>query len=974
MSKRIIIYAHTPMCETDGGVVVQYYFANVLQNMFKQNVFICNKFDNNANNNIFNTFINIDSIPDEEQENTVVIYCEGLKGNPLKAKYVVRWMLSKLGQNVPFDFYYTWGPNEIIYFFLSQKDMVNNLIPVKYLTLLYINPKITNLNGVRKGTCFTRRKSFIHLNGTPDIHPNNSFEITKFHSQSDFISFFNQYEIFISYDPLTFLSIIAVMCGCVSVVVPIQDVSKQDYFKMTAFYDYMVDKNVSDIYGLAYGTSEDEIHFAKSTLHLGKKQITDIQNWFINKYINKFIQDIHNWNDNSNTLLSYKNAMLHLNEFDAAFYKTHKDLQHFSNEQLIIHYIEHGKKEGRLISHDQAKKLANEQEFDVEFYGTCTLDLHHFSPKQLVEHYLEHGKNEGRLINKKQFYELHRDFDITFYKNNHADLKNQNWNDYQIILHYIEYGKKEGRLTCLPVDFNWETYLQLNPKLVTAGLNTKELAIYHYVTWGKKEGRKYLSIDLYLNQANLINKNVCFLHFCNKDNNFDILNDQLNYIKSTGLYEKLDYIFIIMLGKYYEIPYDCKIKLVYYSSNIYEWEFPSIQHIKYFADIIQDNIRILYIHTKGVLKNFGAHEYRKYLEYFLIEKHALCLDALRNYKCVGVTQQFYFDDNKYRNHFSGNFWWTNSSYIKTLQNLEVNEDRYVTEHWLIGNFHVNDYRNFCSLHHTHVDMYKIIVPPKEYNLEIIKNIINNNLVISYKKNRNIYGVYFIYCVNNYLNIIRSQLKELIDSGLYSITDKIICFVCNQTAECLELLQQYDKIQIVSTSENLYEKFAINNYKKYLNGDYYMYYIHSKSVTRQEACFADWTTLCNYFTINKWRLSIELLKYYDCVGVNLKNFPKKHYSGNFWWSKSEHLNKLRNINDGYLSAEMYIMSYMKTNYVSIHQSNTNHGNTVYPEFIYKNIPENELINNICIIPYFNSCDKMSIKYCGEVDLNHEPPIL
>ena len=948
VNKKIIIYAHTPCSEVDGGNVVQYYFAHILDTMFNQPVFICNKHDNNAKNNIFNKFIDINTIPEKEQENTVVIYCEGIVGNPLKAKYVIRWMLSKLGQNVPLDFYYTWGPNELVYFFLSQKDMVNNSIPVKYLTLLYINPKIINLNNKRKGTCFTIRKSFIHTTGMPNIHPENSFEITRGHSQDEFISFFNKYEMFISYDPLTFLSIIALMCGCISVVVPIQGINKQEYFKMTGLYDYMVDKNIHNIYGLAYGNSKEELTFAKNTIHLGKEQILDIQKWFINKYVDRFIQDINNWNNNSNTLLSYKNAMIDLNGFDVTFYKIHKDLVKFSNNQLMEHYMKYGKYEERLISYEQTKKLVNDPEFDVHFYGTYYTDLQSFSPKQLVNHYLEYGKKEARLINKNQFDELYPKCNINLPQNSH-----------------------------IPEDFNWETYLQLNPDVLMAGSNNKEFAAYHYINWGKQEGRKYLSINLYLNPDKFINKNVCFLHFCNKDNDFDILNDQLNYIKSTGLYEKLDYIFIIMLGTYYQIPDDCKIKLIYYSSNIYEWEFPSIQSIKYFADMIPDNnIRILYIHTKGVLKKFGAYEYRKYLEYFLIENHELCLQTLNNYKCIGVTQQFYFDDNKYRNHFSGNFWWTNSSYVKTLPKLKVTEDRYVTEHWLIGNFYINDYRNICSMHHTDIDMYQTILPPKQYKLDIIKNTINNNLVIPYTKikSRNIYGVYFICCIDNYFSIIQNQIKNLIDCGLYNSSDKIICFVCNETAKCLQLLQQYDKIQIVSTGKNLYEKFAINNYKKYFNGDYYMYYIHSKSVTRQEACYLDWATLCNYFTIEKWKLSVELLNYYDCVGTNLKNFPKKHYSGNFWWSKSEHLNKLRDINDGYLSPEMYVMSYMKTNYVSIYQSYVNHGNTKYPESIYKNISDNVLINNICIVPDFNSGDKGCIQYCGEIDLNYEPPIL
>jgi len=486
--------------------------------------------------------------------------------------------------------------------------------------------------------------------------------------------------------------------------------------------------------------------------------------------------------------------------------------------------------------------------------------------------------------------------------------------------------------------------------------------------------------NLFEIKQNLTNKNVCFIHFTNINNNDyhykNIFMEQINYIKSSGLYNKLDFIFITMLGEYTEIINDNKIKLIYYSPNIYEWEFPNYKNIKYLCDNIPFNINILEIHTKGALKKPHSYEWRKYLEYFLIEKYELCLDLLNKYKCVGVNQYFYFtEEDKYRNLFSGNFWWSRSDYLKTLPPIEVTDDRYSIEHWIIGNLYKNDYRNFISLHQSDYDFYKTSIMPYEYRLDIIKDAIYYNLNYTLKKTKPIYGIYFICCIGNYLNIIKNQIQQLIESGLYNETEKIICFVCMKTNECLELLQKYDKIQIISTDENLYEKFAINNYKNYINcNDYNLFYIHSKSATRKEKCFFDWLELCNYFTINKWRLNVELLNYYDCVGTNLKNYPKKHYSGNFWWAKSQHLSKLKNINDGYLSSEMYILSYMKTNYVSLYQSYVNHGCTEYNKCNYNNKSNEELINNICIIPDFNPGDKRCIIHCGELDLSCEPPIL
>src|SRR5206468_2902803 len=78
----------------------------------------------------------------------------------------------------------------------------------------------------------------------------------------------------------------------------------------------------------------------------------------------------------------------------------------------------------------------------------------------------------------------------------------------------------------------------------------------------------------------LVTRCVCFIHVCNIGSGMDIFNDQINYIKNTGLYDKLDYIFVTLLGPNTLIYNDSKIKLIYYSTNGEEWEFPTMKRIK----------------------------------------------------------------------------------------------------------------------------------------------------------------------------------------------------------------------------------------------------------------------------------------------------------------------------------------------------------------------------------------------------------
>lgn len=340
----IIIYPHDNFDLSDGGITVQYYIASILDS-HGIDVKICNVYDNNRSNVIFNKFVTL-----EEAKNTqnIVIYCEGVIGNPLNAKYVIRWMLSKLGLNVPFYYYVSWNSNELLYFFNSEIDLIN-YNNFKQLTILYINPIFKDLKKTRESSCFTTRKPIIK---NPIIlHSPDSFEITRNHTQNDYFEIFNKYTTFISYDPLSFLSTIAALCGCISIIYPIPGVSKRDYFKTTFFHTYMVEKNIDSIYGIAYGNSDEEIRYSQETMHLLKDQIIDIQQWYL-KYFHSFINDLQNWESNKNTLSNYIDYTMI--DVDLEFYRYYnKDLSHMTDTELILHYNCNGKNEGRIISRKQ---------------------------------------------------------------------------------------------------------------------------------------------------------------------------------------------------------------------------------------------------------------------------------------------------------------------------------------------------------------------------------------------------------------------------------------------------------------------------------------------------------------------------------------------------------------------------------------------------------------------------------------------
>jgi hypothetical protein len=78
--------------------------------------------------------------------------------------------------------------------------------------------------------------------------------------------------------------------------------------------------------------------------------------------------------------------------------------------------------------------------------------------------------------------------------------------------------------------------------------------------------------------------------------------------------------------------------------------------------------------------------------------------------------------------------------------------------------------------------------------------------------------------------------------------------------------------------------------------------------------------------------------YDSVGCNYhdgSNGIRKHYSGNFWWAKSNHLSKLEYLaenNNSRDHVEFHLCS-IDHKYGILHNSNTDHYHENYPKEKY-----------------------------------------
>lgn len=192
-------------------------------------------------------------------DKTVVVYPETLYGNILKAKNVVRYLLYHYCyKGVP-------GAYQKSDLFVSYRDVYNDeeLNPekhnfkVSYFDLdLY---KRTNF-GERQGTCYIIRKG----SKRKDLPQKFDGVIVDNYTDEKIVKIFNKCKYCVSYDTQTAYATIAAICGCISIVVPEENKTREDYCKN------------EEIYGVAYGFSESEIDYAIKTQHLAQERYSKL--------------------------------------------------------------------------------------------------------------------------------------------------------------------------------------------------------------------------------------------------------------------------------------------------------------------------------------------------------------------------------------------------------------------------------------------------------------------------------------------------------------------------------------------------------------------------------------------------------------------------------------------------------------------------------------------------------------------------
>lgn len=204
------------------------------------------------------------------------------------------------------------------------------------------------------------------------------------------------------------------------------------------------------------------------------------------------------------------------------------------------------------------------------------------------------------------------------------------------------------------------------------------------------------------------NRNIYgFVHVATLGDWRHILQSQIRSIRHSGLYDRCERIDLCKIGEETSCEYQWAVE----DYDVHKYELITLSRL-YDNAVKVDGISF-YIHLKGVSKTqehwhkhrnfyqsfaglssldelqYNERLWRKYMEYFVIEQHELCIQSLLDHDLCGVEWR-----EKPFPHYSGNFWWATHRYIRTLpspmeyqkQNSLYQDDmgsnRAVAEFWI----------------------------------------------------------------------------------------------------------------------------------------------------------------------------------------------------------------------------------------------------------------------------------------------------
>ena len=174
----------------------------------------------------------------------------------------------------------------------------------------------------------------------------------------------------------------------------------------------------------------------------------------------------------------------------------------------------------------------------------------------------------------------------------------------------------------------------------------------------------------------------------------EVVLEQMTRLRESGLYDEVVKIHVGVVGnqgRISDLPEKCEI--MFHNPILGYGEVPTLEALRQHA--LKEEFEVLYIHTKGVSWKEQGYDrnaltaWRKYMEYFCVDRWKECLARLGDYNVIGCeyVKERTTSKGPFPGHFRGNFWWSLSGYLRTLPrvinvSIPSTELRRKGEYWI----------------------------------------------------------------------------------------------------------------------------------------------------------------------------------------------------------------------------------------------------------------------------------------------------
>jgi hypothetical protein len=448
-----------------------------------------------------------------------------------------------------------------------------------------------------------------------------------------------------------------------------------------------------------------------------------------------------------------------------------------------------------------------------------------------------------------------------------------------------------------------------------------------------------------------------FVHIATTGRWRAIANELFKTLMESGLYERSSRIFVGVVGPEAEeyIPPGEKTEVVYRSINLDAFEFPTLRELRRFCQT-SDGF-VYYVHGKGVSRNSPqVDDWRQYMLHFVVTRHQDCADSLAaGADICGVN---WFD--KPWPHFSGNFWWARTQYVRQLPDpadLAVvianptHSQRHRCERW-IGS--APGVRHVC-LDHSRIDHYKERFPPSRYVPGLSRRIgapagSTRPDIADWP----IDGFMHVATMGPWREVVEEQLLKLRVSGLLEKTRRLFIGVVGPDADSFQ--PALPNVEVIYRSPNLRDAESPTLaalYQRCRQENCLAYYIHTKGVSRPGLGVQEWRRAMEHFVITRHQNCVMALRSHDVAGINwLQTDWCQFFAGNFWWARSDYIRLLPDPatlepipgreNDRRFVCERWIGESPLVKACNLANTRTDHyANEPYPRSRYARVPEVEV---------------------------------